>query len=177
MGCFCFWDPVEIASLMPWLVGTALLHSALATERTGAFRVWTLLLAIAGFSLSLIGTFLVRSGVLSSVHSFASDPTRGFFILVLIALAIGGALALFAWRAPSLQGGAAFSPISRETTLLLNNVFLVAACSAVFIGTIYPLVLDATSGTKISVGPPYYTLIFAPIFLALLALVPLGPAL
>ena len=117
---------------MPWLVATALLHSALATERTGAFRTWTLLLAIAGFSLSLIGTFLVRSGVLSSVHAFASDPTRGFFILVLIACAIGGALALFAWRAPNLEGGAAFEPVSRETALLLNNVFLVAACAAVF---------------------------------------------
>jgi len=176
-GGFWGWDPVENASLMPWLIATALLHSALATEKSGAFRTWTLLLAIAGFSMSLIGTFLVRSGVITSVHAFASDPTRGFFIMVLIALAIGGALALFAWRASSLQGGAAFAPVSRETTLLLNNVFLVAACSAVFIGTIYPLVLDATSGTKISVGPPYYTLIFAPIFLALLALVPLGPAL
>ncbi|HEY4079041.1 MAG TPA: heme lyase CcmF/NrfE family subunit [Rhizomicrobium sp.] len=176
-GGFWFWDPVENASLMPWLVGTALLHSALATERTGAFRTWTLLLAIAGFSLSLIGTFLVRSGVLSSVHSFASDPTRGFFIMVLIALAIGGALALFAWRAPSLQGGAPFEPVSRETALLLNNVFLVAACACVFVGTLYPLVLDAVNGTKISVGPPYYALTFAPIFFALLLLVPFGPRL
>ena len=176
-GGFWFWDPVENASLMPWLIATALLHSALATEKSGAFRTWTLLLAIAGFSLSLIGTFLVRSGVLSSVHSFASDPTRGFFILVLIALAIGGALALFAWRAPTLQGGAAFSPVSRETALLLNNVFLVAACACVFVGTLYPLVLDAINGTKISVGPPYYALTFAPIFFALLLLVPLGPKL
>jgi cytochrome c-type biogenesis protein CcmF len=176
-GGFWAWDPVENASLMPWLIATALLHSALATEKSGAFRTWSLLLAIAGFSLSLIGTFLVRSGVLSSVHSFASDPTRGFFILVLIALAIGGALALFAWRAPTLQGGAAFSPISRETTLLLNNVFLVAACACVFVGTLYPLVLDAINGTKISVGPPYYALTFAPIFFALLLLVPLGPML
>jgi len=176
-GGFWFWDPVENASLMPWLIATALLHSALATEKSGAFRTWTLLLAIAGFSLSLIGTFLVRSGVLSSVHAFASDPTRGFFIMVLIALAIGGALALFAWRAPSLQGGAAFEPVSRETSLLLNNVFLVAACACVFVGTLYPLVLDAVSGTKISVGPPYYALTFAPIFFALLVLVPLGPRL
>jgi cytochrome c-type biogenesis protein CcmF len=176
-GGFWFWDPVENASLMPWLIGTALLHSALATERSGAFRTWTLLLAIAGFSLSLIGTFLVRSGVLSSVHAFASDPTRGFFIMVLIALAIGGALALFAWRAPTLQGGAAFEPVSRETTLLLNNVFLVAACACVFVGTLYPLVLDAMSGTKISVGPPYFAVTFAPIFFALLLLVPLGPRL
>ncbi|HVW74983.1 MAG TPA: heme lyase CcmF/NrfE family subunit [Rhizomicrobium sp.] len=174
-GGFWFWDPVENASLMPWLIATALLHSALATEKSGAFRTWTLLLAIAGFSLSLIGTFLVRSGVLSSVHAFASDPTRGFFILVLIALAIGGALALFAWRAPSLQGGAAFEGQSRETMLLLNNVFLVAACACVFVGTLYPLVLDAINGTKISVGPPYFALTFAPIFFALLLLVPLGP--
>ena len=176
-GGFWAWDPVENASLMPWLIATALLHSALATEKSGAFRTWTLLLAIAGFSLSLIGTFLVRSGVLSSVHAFASDPTRGFFIMVLIALAIGGALALFAVRAPTLQGGAAFSSISRETTLLLNNVFLVAACACVFVGTLYPLVLDALNGTKISVGPPYFALTFAPIFFALLLLVPIGPRL
>jgi cytochrome c-type biogenesis protein CcmF len=176
-GGFWAWDPVENASLMPWLIATALLHSALATEKSGAFRTWTLLLAIAGFSLSLIGTFLVRSGVLSSVHAFASDPTRGFFIMVLIALAIGGALALFAWRAPALQGGAAFAPVSRETALLLNNVFLVASCACVFVGTLYPLVLDALNGTKISVGPPYYALTFAPIFFALLFLVPFGPQL
>src|SRR5689334_5239217 len=176
-GGFWFWDPVENASLMPWLIATALLHSALATEKSGAFRTWTLLLAIAGFSLSLIGTFLVRSGLTSSVHAFATDPTRGFFIMVLIALAIGGALALFAWRAPTLQGGAAFEPASRETTLLLNNVFLVAACACVFVGTLYPMVLDAINGTKISVGPPYYVLTFAPIFFALLLLVPFGPQL
>ena len=176
-GGFWGWDPVENASLMPWLVATALLHSALATEKSGAFRTWSLLLAIAGFSLSLIGTFLVRSGLTMSVHAFASDPTRGFFIMVLIFLAIGGALALFAWRAPTLQGGAAFEPVSRETTLLLNNVFLVAACACVFVGTIYPLALDAVNGTKISVGPPYYTLTFGPIFFALLLLVPFGPQL
>ncbi|MEY4964981.1 MAG: hypothetical protein RL274_564 [Pseudomonadota bacterium] len=176
-GGFWFWDPVENASLMPWLIATALLHSALATEKSGAFRTWTLLLAIAGFSMSLIGTFLVRSGVLSSVHAFASDPTRGFFIMILIALAIGGALALFAWRAPTLQGGAAFDPVSRETSLMLNNVFLVAACACVFVGTLYPLVLDALTGTKITVGPPYYALTFAPIFFALLLLVPFGPKL
>jgi cytochrome c-type biogenesis protein CcmF len=176
-GGFWGWDPVENASLMPWLIATALLHSALATEKSGAFSTWSLLLAIAGFSLSLIGTFLVRSGVLTSVHAFASDPTRGFFIMVLIALAIGGALALFAWRAPSLQGGAAFAPVSRESALLLNNVFLVASCACVFVGTLYPLVLDALNGTKISVGPPYYVLTFAPIFFALLLLVPFGPRL
>jgi cytochrome c-type biogenesis protein CcmF len=176
-GGFWFWDPVENASLMPWLVATALLHSALATERSGAFRTWTLLLAIGGFSMSLIGTFLVRSGVLSSVHAFASDPTRGFFIMVLLVSAIGGALGLFAWRAPQLKGGAAFDTVSRETMLLLNNVFLVAACASVFLGTIYPLALDALTGAKISVGPPYYAATFAPIFFALLLLVPLGPKL
>jgi cytochrome c-type biogenesis protein CcmF len=158
-------------------VATALLHSALATEKSGAFRTWTLLLAIGGFSMSLIGTFLVRSGVLSSVHAFASDPTRGFFIMVLIGCAIGGALALFAWRAPSLQGGAAFDGQSRETMLLLNNVFLVAACTSVFVGTLYPLALDAFNGTKLSVGPPYYAATFAPIFFAALLLVPFGPRL
>ena len=176
-GGFWFWDAVENASLMPWLIATALLHSALATEARGAFRTWTLLLAIAGFSLSLIGTFLVRSGAITSVHAFASDPTRGVFILLLIALAFGGALALFAWRASSLQGGAAFKPVSRETTLLLNNVLLIASCAAVFVGTVYPLALDALTGQKISVGPPYYAITFAPIFFALLALVPLGPRL
>ena len=176
-GGFWFWDPVENASLMPWLVATALLHSALATERTGAFRSWTLLLAIAAFSLSLIGTFLVRSGVLSSVHSFANDPARGVFILAMIVGAIGGALALFAWRAPSLEGGSSFEPASRETALLLNNVFLAAAAATVFIGTLYPLALDALTGTKISVGPPYFAITFAPIFIALLILVPFGPRL
>jgi cytochrome c-type biogenesis protein CcmF len=176
-GGFWFWDPVENASLMPWLVATALLHSALATERTGAFRSWTLLLAIAAFSLSLIGTFLVRSGVLSSVHSFANDPERGVFILALIVGAIGGALALFAWRAPSLEEGASFEPASRETALLLNNVFLAAAAATVFVGTLYPLALDALTGTKISVGPPYFAITFAPIFIALLILVPFGPRL
>jgi len=176
-GGFWFWDPVENASLMPWLVATALLHSALATERTGAFRSWTLLLAIAAFSLSLIGTFLVRSGVLSSVHSFANDPERGVFILAMIVGAIGGALALFAWRAPSLEGGASFEPASRETALLLNNVFLAAAAATVFVGTLYPLALDAMTGTKISVGPPYFAITFAPIFIVLLILVPFGPRL
>jgi cytochrome c-type biogenesis protein CcmF len=176
-GGFWFWDPVENASLMPWLIATALLHSALATEKSGAFRTWSLLLAIGGFSMSLIGTFLVRSGVLSSVHAFASDPARGFFIMVLIFCAIGGALGLFAWRAPTLKGGAAFDTQSRETMLLLNNVFLVASCACVFVGTLYPLALDAFGGDKISVGPPYYAATFAPIFFALLLLEPLGPQL
>jgi cytochrome c-type biogenesis protein CcmF len=176
-GGFWFWDPVENAALMPWLVATALLHSALATERTGAFRLWTLLLSILAFSLSLIGTFLVRSGVLSSVHAFASDPTRGFYILVLIGIAIGGALMLFAWRAPKLTGGAEFDGVSRETTLLLNNVLLVYAVGVVFIGTLYPLFLDATTGTKISVGGPYFAKLFAPAFVVILFLVPFGPRL
>jgi cytochrome c-type biogenesis protein CcmF len=176
-GGFWAWDPVENASFMPWLIATALLHSALATEKSGAFRTWTLLLAIAGFSMALIGTFLVRSGAITSVHAFASDPTRGLFILALIALAIGGALTLFALRAPTLQGGAAFDIASRETTLLLNNVFLVAACACVFVGTLYPMVLDALTGQKITVGPPYYAITFTPIFFALLLLVPLGPRL
>jgi cytochrome c-type biogenesis protein CcmF len=176
-GGFWFWDPVENASLMPWLVATALLHSALATERTGAFRTWTILLAIAAFSLSLIGTFLVRSGVLNSVHAFANDPERGQFILWILGAAIGGALALFAWRAPSLEGGTTFDIASRETMLLVNNVFLAAATATVFVGTLYPLMLDALTGKKISVGPPYYAITFAPIFFALLILVPFGPRL
>jgi cytochrome c-type biogenesis protein CcmF len=176
-GGFWFWDPVENAALMPWLIATALLHSALATERTGAFRSWTLLLAIMGFSLSLIGTFLVRSGVLSSVHAFASDPTRGVFILMMLVAAIGGALGLFAWRAPQLQSGTAFEPVSKETALLLNNVLLTAAAATVFLGTLYPLALDAVTGTKISVGPPYFAITFAPIFVVLIFLVPFGPRL
>ena len=176
-GGFWFWDPVENAALMPWLIATALLHSALATERTGAFRSWTLLLAILGFSLSLIGTFLVRSGVLSSVHAFANDPERGVFILGMLVTAIGSALALFAWRAPQLQSGTAFDIASKETTLLLNNVLLSAAAATVFIGTLYPLLLDALTGEKISVGPPYFALTFAPLFVVLILLVPFGPRL
>ncbi len=176
-GGFWFWDPVENASLMPWLVATALLHSALATERTGAFRTWSLLLAILGFSLSLVGTFLVRSGVLTSVHAFANDPERGFFILLMLIAAIGSALALFAWRAPKLESGAAFHPVSREMMLLLNNLLLTAAAATVFVGTLYPLALDAWIGKKISVGAPYFAITFAPIFTVLLLLVPFGPRL
>jgi cytochrome c-type biogenesis protein CcmF len=175
-GGFWFWDPVENASLMPWLVATALLHSALATERTGAFRVWTLLLAIMAFSLSLIGTFLVRSGVITSVHAFASDPKRGVFILLILSVAILGALGLFAWRAPKLESGTAFEPASRETTLLINNVFLVTALAVVFFGTLYPILLAAL-GTKISVGAPYFEVFFAPIFIALMVVLPFGPRL
>jgi cytochrome c-type biogenesis protein CcmF len=175
-GGFWFWDPVENASLMPWLVATALLHSALATERTGAFRTWTLLLSIMAFSLSLIGTFLVRSGVITSVHAFASDPRRGVFILLILSVAILGALALFAWRAPKLESGTAFEPASRETTLLINNIFLVTALGVVFAGTIYPIILSAF-GTRLSVGAPYFQLFFAPIFIALMIVLPFGPRL
>jgi cytochrome c-type biogenesis protein CcmF len=176
-GGFWFWDPVENAALMPWLVATALLHSALATERTGAFRIWSLLLAIAAFSLSLIGTFLVRSGVLASVHAFANDPERGLVILVMLGVAIGGALLLFAWRAPKLEGGAEFEPVSRETALLLNNLLLCFAVTVVFFGTLYPLALQSLTGERITVGAPYFAMLFAPAFVALLALVPLGPRL
>jgi cytochrome c-type biogenesis protein CcmF len=175
-GGFWFWDPVENASLMPWLAATALLHSALATERTGAFRAWSLLLSIAAFSLSLIGTFLVRSGVITSVHAFASDPMRGEFILLILSLAIGGALALFAWRAPKLASGAAFEPVSRESAFLVNNILVVTALAAVFIGTIYPIVLSAVD-VKLSVGAPYYETFFAPIFVALMIVLPFGPQL
>ena len=175
-GGFWFWDPVENASLMPWLVATALLHSALATERTGAFRLWTLLLSILAFSLSLIGTFLVRSGVLSSVHAFASDPKRGEFILLILSAAIAGALGLFAWRAPKLESGTSFEPASRETTLLVNNIFLVTALGVVFIGTLYPILLAAFD-KRISVGAPYFEMFFAPIFIALMIVLPFGPRL
>ena len=174
-GGFWFWDPVENASLMPWLVATALIHSMMATERTGAFKSWTLLLAIAAFSFSLIGTFLVRSGVLNSVHSFANDPRRGLFILLILFVAITAPLVLFAWRAPKLAPGAPFALPSRETGILINNLLLTAAAATILTGTLYPLVLDALEGIKISVGPPYFTATVIPM-LALLALaMPLGP--
>ena len=174
-GGFWFWDPVENASLMPWLAGTALLHSAVVMEKRDALNVWTILLAILTFSLSLIGTFLVRSGVLTSVHAFATDPTRGVFILGILVLFIGGALALFAWRAPMLKQGGLFAPISREGALVLNNLFLTAACATVFIGTLYPLALEALTGEKISVGAPFFDLTFGPLFIPLLLMVPFGP--
>ena len=173
-GGYWAWDPVENASLMPWLAGTALMHSAIVLEKREAMRSWTAMLSILTFSLSLLGTFLVRSGVLVSVHSFASDPTRGLFILTILALAMGGALGLFFWRAPKLQQGSSFSLVSRETALLLNNVLLVAAAAAVFIGTLYPLVLETLSGTRISVGPPYFRIVFVPIAGALLLALPVG---
>jgi cytochrome c-type biogenesis protein CcmF len=174
-GGWWFWDPVENASLMPWIAGTALLHSAVVMEKRNALKVWTILLAILAFSLSLIGTFLVRSGVLTSVHAFASDPTRGLFILMILTLFIGGGLALFAWRAPLLKQGGLFAPISREGALVLNNLFLVSACATIFVGTLYPLALEAITGEKISVGAPFFNATFGPLFIPLLMVVPFGP--
>ena len=174
-GGFWFWDPVENASLMPWLAGTALLHSAVVMEKRGALKVWTILLAILTFSLSLIGTFLVRSGVLTSVHAFATDPTRGIFILGILIVFIGGALSLYAWRAPLLKQGGLFAPISREGALVFNNLFLTTACATVFVGTLYPLALEALTGDKISVGPPFFNATFGPLFIPLMAVMPFGP--
>src|SRR5262252_7611941 len=176
-GGFWFWDPVENASLMPWLAGTALLHSAVVMEKRGALKVWTILLAIVTFSLSLIGTFLVRSGVLTSVHAFATDPMRGVFILLILIVFIGGALALYGWRAPLLKQGGLFAPISREGALVFNNLFLTTACATVFVGTLYPLALEALTGEKISVGPPFFNATFAPLFIALMVVMPFGPLL
>jgi cytochrome c-type biogenesis protein CcmF len=174
-GGWWFWDPVENASFMPWLAATALLHSALVMEKREALKVWTVLLAILAFSLSLMGTFLVRSGVLTSVHAFAVDPRRGVFILAIMVLLIGGALALYARRAPRLAPGGLFAPISREGALVLNNVLLTTGCATVFIGTLYPLALESISGDKISVGPPYFNLTFAPLMVPLLLAMPFGP--
>jgi cytochrome c-type biogenesis protein CcmF len=174
-GGWWFWDPVENASFMPWLIGTALLHSALVMEKRNALKVWTLLLAILAFSLSLIGTFLVRSGVLTSVHTFATDPLRGVFILAILILFIGGGLALFAWRVPMLKQGGLFAPISREGALVLNNLFLTTACATVFVGTLYPLALESLTGDKISVGAPFFNLTFGSMFVPLLVAMPFGP--
>ncbi len=176
-GGFWFWDPVENASLMPWLAGTALLHSAVVMEKRNALKIWTILLAILTFSLSLIGTFLVRSGVLTSVHTFATDPTRGVFILAILVLFIGGGLTMFAWRAPMLKQGGLFAPISREGALVFNNLFLTTACLTVFVGTLYPLALEALTGEKISVGAPFFNLTFGPLFVALMFVIPFGPLL
>ena len=176
-GGWWFWDPVENASLMPWLAGTAFLHSALVMEKRDALKVWTILLAILTFSLSLIGTFLVRSGVLTSVHAFANDPTRGVFILAILVFFIGGSLALFAWRAPTLKQGGLFAPISREGAIVFNNLFLTAACATVFVGTLYPLALDALIGDKISVGAPFFNLTFGPLIVPVLIAAPFGPLL
>ena len=176
-GGFWFWDPVENASLMPWLAATALLHSALVVERREILKRWTVFLAILAFSLSLIGTFLVRSGVLTSVHAFANDPARGLFILLIIVTTIGGALVLYALRAGRLKGEAGYASVSRETALLMNNVFLAAAAATVFIGTLYPLILSTLGGPSISVGPPYFNLTFVPLMTVLFIIVPFGPVL
>ena len=176
-GGWWFWDPVENASLLPWLAGSALLHSALVMEKRDALKVWTILLSILTFSLSLLGTFLVRSGVLTSVHAFASDPTRGVFILLILCVFIGGSLTLFAGRASALKQGGLFAPISREGALVLNNLFLTTACATVFIGTLYPLALEVLTGDKISVGAPFFNLTFAPLFIPLMVAVPFGPML
>ncbi len=176
-GGWWFWDPVENASFMPWLAGTALMHSLAATEKRGVFRAWTVLLAILTFSLSLLGAFLVRSGVLTSVHSFASDPSRGMFILALLVVITGGALLLVALRAPLLQPGGTFSLVSREMGLLINNLLLMAALSVVFIGTLFPLAWDVLGMGKLSVGPPYFNLLFLPLMMVLMAFLGVGPLL
>jgi len=176
-GGWWFWDPVENASLMPWLAGTALLHSALVMEKRNALKVWTILLSILTFSLSLLGTFLVRSGVITSVHAFATDPTRGVFILLILCLFIGGSLSLFAGRATSLKQGGLFAPISREGALVLNNLLLTVACAVVLFGTLYPLAMEMLADFKMSVGAPFYNLSFAPLFALLLLAVPFGPML
>src|SRR5688572_2249775 len=174
-GGWWFWDPVENASFMPWLVGTALIHSLAVTEKRGAFRSWTVLLAIIAFALSLLGTFLVRSGVLTSVHAFAVDPKRGIFILALFSVFIGGALALYAWRTSRIGLGGNFEPVSRESFLLANNVLLAVATGTVFLGTLYPLVIDALGVGKISVGPQYFEAVFVPVMAPALFLMGVGP--
>jgi len=175
-GGWWFWDPVENVSFMPWLMGTALLHSAIVTEKRGAFKSWTILLAILTFSLSLLGTFIVRSGLLTSVHAFAVDPQRGLYILGLLALSIGGSFALYAWRAPTMEGGGLFKPVSREGGLLVNNLILATATGTVLFGTLYPLFYEAiTGGDKLSVGPPFFNASFIPIMLPLVFVMGLGP--
>ena len=174
-GGWWFWDPVENASFMPWLVGTALIHSLIVTDQRGAFRSWTVLLAIAAFSLSLLGTFLVRSGVLTSVHAFAVDPGRGLYILCFMIFVVGTSLLLFAWRAPSIGLGGWFDLLSRETLLLVNNVLFTSAALAVLTGTLYPLLLDVLGGEKISVGPPYFEAVFVPLMVPALMLMGIGP--
>jgi cytochrome c-type biogenesis protein CcmF len=174
-GGWWFWDPVENASFMPWLVGTALIHSQAVTEKRGSFRAWTLLLAIFAFSLSLLGTFLVRSGVITSVHAFASDPTRGLFILGFLAVVIGGSLLIYAFRAPKVAGGEPFAAVSRETVLLINNLMFVCAAAMVLLGTLYPLLGEALGIGRISVGPPYFGFMFMLLMLPVVLLVPFGP--
>jgi cytochrome c-type biogenesis protein CcmF len=174
-GGWWFWDPVENASFMPWLVGTALMHSLAVTEKRGSFKNWTVMLAILAFSLSLLGTFLVRSGVLTSVHAFATDPRRGIFVLTFLAIVVGCSLTLYAWRAPKVGLGGSFEMFSRESLLLVNNVLLTVAAGAVFIGTLYPLFLDALDLGKISVGPPYFEAVFTPLMVPLIVLIGIGP--
>jgi cytochrome c-type biogenesis protein CcmF len=174
-GGWWFWDPVENASFMPWLVGTALVHSLAVTEKRGSFKNWTVLLAISAFSLSLLGTFLVRSGVLTSVHAFATDPRRGVFILVFLVAVIGSSLALFAWRAPRVGLGGRFALLSRESLLLTNNVLLVVTCASVLLGTLYPLLIDALGAGKLSVGPPYFDAVFVPLMLPAVFLMGVAP--
>jgi cytochrome c-type biogenesis protein CcmF len=173
-GGWWFWDPVENASFMPWLVATALVHSLSVSEKRGAFKHWTVLLAIAGFSLSLLGTFLVRSGILTSVHSFASDPERGLFILIFLVIVVGGSLGLYAWRANLMRSNNSFTPLSRESALLINNILLVAAMLSVFLGTLYPLLLDSLGLGKISVGAPYFDAVFIPIMIPAVVVMALG---
>jgi cytochrome c-type biogenesis protein CcmF len=173
-GGWWFWDPVENASFLPWLVGTALIHSLAVTEKRGLFRSWTIMLSIIGFSLSLLGTFLVRSGVLTSVHAFATDPKRGVFILLFLVVVVGGSLALFAARSGKVRAGGAFSLVSRETFLLINNVLLTTAAAAVLLGTLYPLIVDALNLGKLSVGPPYFNSVFAPLMLPVMFFMVLG---
>jgi cytochrome c-type biogenesis protein CcmF len=174
-GGWWFWDPVENASFMPWLAGTALIHSLAVTEKRGSFKNWTVLLALLTFALSLLGTFLVRSGVLTSVHAFATDPSRGIFILGFMVVVVGVSLVLFAWRAPRIDSGGSFAPVSRESLLLANNVLLVVAMTTVLLGTLYPLAVDALGLGKVSVGPPYFEAVFAPLTLPLAFLIGLGP--
>ena len=174
-GGWWYWDPVENASFIPWLTGTALIHSLVVLEKRDSLRSWTILLAIVTFSLSLLGTFLVRSGVLTSVHAFASDPSRGIFILILLLITVGGSLTLYAIKAPKLDQSGIFSPISRESSLLMNNIFLASSASTVLIGTLYPLVAESIGIGKISVGPPYFNMVFIPIFIPLIILMGIGP--
>ena len=176
-GGWWFWDPVENASFMPWLTGTALLHSAIVVEKRDTLKSWTILLAILTFGLSLLGTFLVRSGILTSVHAFAVDPERGIFILLLLGIAIGGSLTLYAIRAPGLKGGGLFAPISREGGLVLNNALLTIAGAVVLIGTLYPLLLESIGGGKVSVGPPFFNTAFLPLATALVGVMAIGPML
>ncbi|MDP3299387.1 MAG: heme lyase CcmF/NrfE family subunit, partial [Phenylobacterium sp.] len=176
-GGWWFWDPVENASFMPWLIATALLHSAVVTERRGALPGWTIFLALGGYTFSMLGAFLVRSGVLTSVHAFAVDPTRGVLLLTILGVTAGLGFALFAWRAPAMARGGMFAPISRESALVLNNILLAAATATVLLGTLYPLIREAMAGEAISVGPPYFNLTFTPLMFILLLLLPAGPLL